>query len=44
MNKFITDKYLGQNILIFNHLETFDEIRIRFPVVIFQTAEDLKVN
>lgn len=30
MNNFITDKYLQQNILIFNHLEHFRKIRVKF--------------
>jgi hypothetical protein len=31
MNNFITDKYLQQNILIFNHLDNFGKIQVKFP-------------
>lgn len=30
MNNFITGKYLQQNILIFNDLETLDKIKVKF--------------
>ncbi len=36
MNNFITGKYLQQNILIFNELETFDEIRAKSCPNIFK--------
>ncbi len=36
MNNFITDKYLQQNILIFNQLDNFKKIRVKFPGNIFE--------
>jgi len=32
MNNFLTDKYLQQNILIFNRLEDFDNFLAEFQV------------
>ncbi|MDR6405274.1 hypothetical protein J2W57_000793 [Chryseobacterium ginsenosidimutans] len=36
MNIFITDKYLLQNILIFNHLDDFGKYQAKFPAKIFE--------
>ena len=35
MNNFITDKYLQQNILIFNHLDNFEKIQVKFSLKYF---------
>ncbi|MDR6922799.1 hypothetical protein J2Y40_003670 [Chryseobacterium sp. 2987] len=35
MNNFITDKYLQQNILIFNQLDDFEKTQVKFPPGLF---------
>ncbi len=42
MNIFRTDKYLLQNILIFNHLGNFGIIRPSFPEIYFGNIKILR--
>lgn len=44
MNIFITDKYLRQNILIFNQLGLFGKLKGKFRRIFFERQRNLKMN